>query len=198
MATLSGFAQTFEGKIFYANTFKSKNEKMTDQQWLSMMGSTQEYLIKNGNYKSISNGTVFQWQLYVNSDNKLYNKMSHSETVFWNDTSRQDDEVLTVEMNKGVTKILGYTCDEIILTCKSGIQKYYFNAVLAVDPTVFTNHQYGNWFAYLSKSHALPLKSIIETPQFIMESTATAVKPMTLDKSIFDLPTGIKTAKSPY
>jgi len=47
-----------------------------------MMGSTQEYLIKGGDYKSIANGTLVQWQLFINKDNKLYNKMSNSETAF--------------------------------------------------------------------------------------------------------------------
>lgn len=198
LATMTVFGQTFEGKIFYANTYKSKNPKMTDQQWTSMMGSTQEYLIKGGDYKSIANGTLVQWQLYINKDNKLYNKMSNSETAFWNDASVQGDEVLKVEVNKGVTEILGYKCDEVIFTCKSGLQKYYFNSKLSVDTKLFTNHKFGNWFDYLSKSNSLPLKTVIETAQFTMESVATEVKPMKLDTKTFELPAGIKTEKSPY
>ncbi len=198
LTTMTVFGQSFEGKMFYANTYKSKNPKMTDQQWTSMMGSTQEYLIKGGDYKSIANGTLVQWQLYINKDNKLYNKMSNSETAFWNDASVQGDEVLKVEVNKGVTEILGYKCDEVILTCKSGVQKYYFNSKLSVDTKLFTNHKFGNWFDYLSKANSLPLKSVIETAQFTMESVATEVKAMKLDAKTFELPVGIKTEKSPY
>jgi hypothetical protein len=198
LTTMTVFGQSFEGKIFYANTYKSKNQKMTDQQWTSMMGSTQEYLIKGGDYKSIANGTLVQWQLYINKDNKLYNKMSNSETAFWNDASVQGDEILKVEVNKGVTEILGYKCDEVILTCKSGLQKYYFNSKLSVDTKLFSNHKFGNWFDYLSKSNSLPLKSVIETAQFTMESVATEVKPMKIDTKTFELPAGIKTEKSPY
>lgn len=171
---------------------------MTDQQWASMMGSTQEYLIKGGNYKSIANGALVQWQLYINKDNKIYSKMSNSETAFWNDGSVQGDEVLKVELNKNVTEILGYKCDEVILTCKSGVQKYYFNAKLTVDTKLFANHKFGNWFDYLSKANALPLKSIIETAYFNFESVATDVKTMKLDDKEFELPAGIKTDKSPY
>ncbi|MEI6524242.1 MAG: hypothetical protein WCO37_12185 [Bacteroidota bacterium] len=94
LATINVFGQNFEGKIFYTNSYKSKNPKMTDQQWTSMMGSTQEYLIKGGDYKSIANGTLVQWQIYINKDNKLYNKMSNSETALWNDASIQGDEIL--------------------------------------------------------------------------------------------------------
>lgn len=195
---ITTFGQIFEGKIIYSNTYKSKNPQLSDQQWTSMMGNTQEYLIKGGNYKSIAYGTFFQWQLYINKDNKLYNKMSNSETVFWIDGSVQGDEVLKVEVNKNVTEVLGYKCDEVILTCKSGIQRYYFNSNLAVDTKLYANHKFGNWFDYLSKSNALPLKSIIETAQFTMVSIATDIKSLNLDDKEFELPAGIKTDKSPY
>ncbi len=198
LSTITALGQTFEGKITYANSFKTKNAQITDQQWTAMLGSTQEYYIKGGEYKSVMNGTFVQWQQYSNKDNKLYTKMAHSETLLWNDGSIQGDEILKVELNKNATKILGYKCDEVILTCKSGLQKYYFNAKLSVDTKLFSNHKFGNWFDYLSNSNSLPLKSIIDTAQFTMESIATEVKPMKLDSKIFELPVGIKTEKSPY
>lgn len=198
IATLTVFGQSFEGKITYANTYKSKNTKIPDQQWTTMLGSTQEYFIKEGEYKSITNGTFVQWQQYSNKDNKLYTKMANTETLLWNDGSIQGDEVLKVEVNKKVTEILGYKCDEVILTCKSGVQKYYFNTKLSVKTKLFVNHKFGNWFDYLSKSNALPLKSIIDTAQFTLESTATEVKPSKLDAKMFELPAGVQTAKSPY
>lgn len=53
LTTMTVFGQSFEGKIIYSNSYKSKNPKMTDQQWTSMMGSTQEYLIE-------------RWRLQIN------------------------------------------------------------------------------------------------------------------------------------
>ena len=198
LLTITAFCQPFEGEIIYTNTYKSKNAKITDQQWATMMGSNQEYFIKGGDYKSITNGTFVQWQQYINAENRLYIKMATSETLLWNDGSIQGDEVLKVEVNKKVTEILGYKCDEVILTCKSGIQKYYFNSKLPVKTKLFVNHKFGNWFDYLSKSNALPLKSIIDTAQFTMESTATEIKRTKLDPKIFELPAGTKSEKSPY
>lgn len=198
LSTLTALGQTFEGEIIYSNSYKSKNTKIPDQQWTTMLGSTQEYFIKDGEYKSISNGTFVLRQQYSNKDNKLYTKMANTETLFWNDASIQGDEILKVEVNKKVTEILGYKCDEVILTCKSGVQKYYFNSKLSVDPKLFSNHKFGNWFDYLSISNSLPLKLIIETAQFTMESIATEVKPTKLDNKIFELPAGVKTEKSPY
>lgn len=40
---LMGFAQSFEGTIIYANSYKRKSPKLKDEQLNSMMGTTQEY-----------------------------------------------------------------------------------------------------------------------------------------------------------
>lgn len=196
--SLTVFGQTFEGKITYQNNYTSKLPNVQDQQFNAMMGTTQEYIIKGGDYKSSSNGTLVQWQLYINKDNKLYNKMSNSETIFWNDGITNPDSIISVEINKGVIEILGYKCDEVILTCKSGVQKYYFNQKIAVDVSLFKNHLYGNWYDFLKVSKSLPLKSIIETQQFTLVSLATDIKEMKLDDKEFQLPETAKTAKSPY
>ena len=195
---ITSFGQTFEGKIVYNNTYKSKIQNVTDEQFTTMMGSTQEYFIKNGDYKSVANGSLFQWQIYVNKDNKLYSKLANSETLLWNDGATNPDEILKAEINKGVTEILGYKCDELILTCKSGTQKYYFNTKLSVDPKLFVNHKFGNWYDFLSMSNSLPLKSIVDNAQFTLESIATEVKEMKLDKTFFELPADSKTIKNPY
>lgn len=195
---ISSFGQSFEGKIVYQNAYKSKIPNVTDEQFTTMMGSTQEYFIKNGDYRSVANGSLFQWQLYVNTDNKLYSKMANTETLLWNDGAANTDEILKAEINKDVIEILGYKCDELVLTCKSGIQKYYFNTKLSVDTKLFVNHKFGNWYDFLSKSNSLPLKSIVTNGQFTLESVATAINEMKLDKTFFDLPAGSKTMKSPY
>ena len=198
LTTLTVFGQGFEGKITYQNSFKSKMPNTLDEQFNSMMGTKQEYYIKEGNYKSVTNGTFSQWQLFINKDNKLYNKMSNSETILWNDGSVNTDSVIKVQVNKGVTEILGYKCDEIVLTCNSGTQKYYFNSKLGIDTKLYVNHKYGNWYDYLKQANAVPLKMIIDNQQFTMESVATEVKAMKLDDQDFQLPANSKTSKSPY
>ena len=195
---LPSFGQAFEGKIVYQSTYKSKTPNMTDEQFTAMLGSAQEYFINNGDYKTVTNGSLVLWQLYVNKDNKLYSKMSNAETVFWNDGAVNPDEVLKTAINKNVTEIRGYQCDEVVLTCKSGLQKYYFNTKLSVDINLFTNHKFGNWYDYLSKANALPLKMNIDNAQLTFESVATEVTPMKLDETFFELPANITTTKSPY
>jgi hypothetical protein len=191
-------AQNFEGKVVYKNDYKSKMPNVTSEQFNSMMGTTQEYFSKGGDYKSVVDGKLFQWQLYINKENKLYSKMSNSPTILWNDGSVNTNELITSEIKKGVTTILGHPCDELVLTCKNGVEKYYFNAVLKVDAKLFVQHKFGNWNEVLSKTGALPLKMIIENPQFVLESVATEIVPMKVDDKEFQLPAGSKVEKSPY
>ena len=154
--------------------------------------------MKGAEYKSVMNGKLVEWQMYVSKDNKLYNKMGSSATVYWNDAAVNEDEVSKVELHKEVVTILGYKCDELVLTCKSGVQKYYFNSKLGIDSRLFVNHKFGNWYAYLQKANAVPLKIVIDSPQFSMESVATEIKPGKLDDKLFVLAPGTKTEKSPF
>lgn len=192
------YAQNFEGKVVYQNSFKSKMTNITNEQFGAMMGTTQEYFIKGGNYKSSTNGTFLQWLLYINTDNKLYNKMNGSSTILWSDGATNADEVVKSEINKGVIDILGYKCDELVLTCKSGVQKYYYNSTLKADSKLYEKHKFGNWSEVIAKTKSLPLKMIIEGPQFTMECLATEIMPMKLDDKMFELPANSKLEKSPY
>jgi len=189
---------TFEGEIVYSNTYKSKNPKLKDQQLASMLGPTHYYYIKDGNYKTLTNGMFAQWQLYRNKENRIYNKMTHTDTVFWLNAAEHDDAVLSIKFTPGVTVILGYKCDELILTCRSGVQKYYFNSTLKVNAKLFAQHAFANYSMYISRANAVPLKTIIEDVEFTMESVATEIKPKKLETSFFDLPPGTKITKSVY
>ena len=107
-------------------------------------------------------------------------------------------QVLSVELNRNAAEILGYQCDELVLTCKSGVQKYYFTPKFPIDAKLYEKHLYGNWYAYLAKANALPIRMVIDNAQFTIESVATEIKPSKLDKAMFALPVNIKTGKSPY
>jgi hypothetical protein len=197
ISSIFSFAQSFEGEIVYSNTFKSKMENVTDQQLTAMIGDVQNYYIKGGDYKSETNGNFFLWQLYINSENRLYNKVANSDVVTWFDGLANSDSVISTELHPNAVEVLGYKCDELVLNCKNGVQKYYFTSKLLVDGKLYANHRYGNWSVYVSKANALPLKFIIDNEHFILEGIATAVKPMKLDQTFFTLPVGVKTEKSP-
>ena len=196
--SVSLFAQNFEGEIVYQNAYQSKMAGLTDEKFTTLMGTEQDFFIKGASYKSVINGSLAQWQLYVPGENKLYTKMANSDSAFWDDAATNPDSVISFSLNKSAVKILGYICDELILNCKSGTQKYYFNTKLGVDPTNYVKHRYGNWYDFVLNSKSVPLKMEMDNAQFVMISVAVDIKPSKLDNSIFQLPPGIQTAKSPY
>lgn len=198
LAFTNSFAQDFEGKIIYQNAYTSKMPNVTDQQFTLMMGATQEYFIKGANYKSSSNGTFLQWQIYVSKDARIYTKLSSSLSLLYNDVTVNSDEVLKAEINKNAVKILGHMCDELVLTCKTGVQKYYYSSVAKVNPKLFENHKFGNWNEVISRSNSLPLKMSIDNPQFSIECIAMEINPMNLEDKLFELPPDSKIEKSPY
>jgi hypothetical protein len=195
---LTSIAQSFEGIVTYQNTFKSKIPNVTDDMLTQMMGASLEYTQKGGDYKTKSNGTFLLWQLYVQKDNKLYTKFANSNSVFWNDGAENKDEVLKTEINKNALEVLGHKCDELILTCKSGVQKYYFTSKFKLDPKLFENHKFGNFYDYVVKSKAVPLKITIDNVQFTMESVATSVEAQKIDDTLFKLPEDATLEKNPY
>ena len=186
--SLSAFGQSFEGEIIYQSTYKSKNPTITDDRLTSMMGSTEDYFIKGAAYKSKVNGTLLEWQLYIPAENKLYTKMTNKSAAISSDASINDDSVLSFVLNKEMTDILGYKCDELTLNSRSGTEKYYFSSKLSIDPKNFVNHKLGNWYDYVSIAKAVPLKIEVENPQFNVVYMATAIKPLKLDDSIFHMP----------
>jgi hypothetical protein len=186
--TIALYGQPFEGRIKYNMTYKSNFPNVTDEQLTSLMGSSQDYFIKNGNYKALFNGLFLSWQLYTNSNNKLYTKLSNSDSIFWVDGSNNLDTVVSVEINKGVTEVLGYKCDEIIIRSKAVTQKHYFSSLFPVDLALFSQLKYNNWFEFLSRSKSLSLKSIVEGDRYTMELNAVEIKPMHLEPDIFKLP----------
>ncbi len=186
--SLKVFGQGFEGEIKYQNTYKSKNPTITDDRLTSLMGSTEEYFIKGAAYKTVLNGTLLQWQLYIPAENKLYTKMSNKDSAISNDAAINDDSVISFVLNKAVTVVLGYSCDELILNSKSGIEKYYFSSKLSIDPNDYIKHKLGNWYTYVSMAKSVPLKIEVENPQFSFVYIATEVKPLKLDDAFFRLP----------
>jgi hypothetical protein len=196
--TLKGYSQeTFEGEIIYQNSFQSKNSSVTSEQMKILLGDKQEYFIKSGNYKSCTNGVGITMQLYIGETNRLYNKTSRSDTLYWFDANVQSDAVVSYDLIKNREKILGEDCDALILKTQSGQTTYFFTSKYPIDFTKFQMHSYGNWNYYLSKSKSVPLKIVVDNEQFKMESVAQKIEARELPDDFFAIPvdTPIKKTK---
>lgn len=180
------FSQNFEGKIAYKNTCHSTNPDWKKEYCQMVTDSAQAYYFKDGDYKYISLSSS-KWSLYKKSNNTIYNKGAKIYSV---DAAINEDEILDIQMNKNVLVVLGYPCDELVVKCKSSIQKYYFNPVTAVNPKDFENHKNGNLNRIISITKAIPLKTVftIEAQNFELESTASEIKKGILTDKLFEVP----------
>lgn len=198
LVTATADGQYFEGKVVYETAFKSKTADLTLEQITAEMGTKQEYYIKGGSYRSVMYGSDIEWALYVSSENRLYSKFADKDVLIWADAGSNSNKIKSIKINKSVTDILGYRCDEAILETNTGIEKYYFSSEIGIDPSLYVRHKLGNWYDLIKATRSLPLKSVIEYPQFTYISMATEITPRKLNQEDFELPKGIKTEKSPY
>ncbi|MCL6219624.1 hypothetical protein [Zunongwangia pacifica] len=180
-------SQDFEGMLVYSVSYESKSPDITSEQLNSLMGTKQWYAIKGGNYKSVFNGDFIKLQIYRSDENRNYSLTAKSDTLYYDDYSENNDKALSYDIKKNQDTIMGVPCDLITIKAKKSKTSYYFNSSYKVNPELFKGHNYGNWYYMLSKTKALPLKTIMETEQFIMTSIATKVKPMQLNDNVFEI-----------
>lgn len=194
---LVGWAQSFEGLVVYHCSYKSKMQNVTDEQLTTWAGPTLNYYMKGGDYRSDIPGGYFQWQIYSNKDNKMYNKNVKSDTISWNDGAVNTDTLYSTKLNKGVCEILGYTCDELIFVSKSGTTKYYYSSKVPIDSKLYAKQVFQNWYAYLKIANAMPLQMICDNKQATEVMTAISVTDTKLDDALFKLPEGAILTQSP-
>ena len=194
LITSKNFSQVFEGKIMYSIAYKSKMNITSSEQLTLLLGSKQAYVIKNGNYKSAYNGKFIKLQIYRSDENRNYSLTAKSDTLYYEDYSKNKDKALSYEIKKNQDTIMGVPCDLIIVKAEKSKTSYYFNSSYKVNPELFKGHNYGNWYYIVSKTKTLPLKTVTETEQFIMTSIATEVKPMQLKDNVFEIQNKDKVA----
>jgi len=181
-------SQHFEGKMVFKITVKSKIPGLSDERLNNMLGSSQDYFIKGGKYKSLFNGQMITMRIYDPTTHKIYNKHPNSDTLYWMDAGKNDDKVTGFEIKKNEETILGNPCDALVLTTKKGTTIYYYNNKYGLDKIKFVAHKFMNWSFLATKAGALPLKTTIENKQLRVEMTATEITPMTLTDAMFAIP----------
>ena len=161
-------AQEFEGMISYDNSYESKTSEISSEQLNNLMGTEQAYVIKGNNYKSAFNGVFISLHLYRGDENRSYMLTGKTDTLYWEDYSQNKDIAVSYEIKQNQDTVLGISCDVIIVQSQMSKTYFYYNSKYGINPELFTKHNYGNWYYTISKTKALPLKTIHENEQVIM------------------------------
>jgi len=179
------FAQQFEGKIVFQNSFQSKSGDTPNEYLNQLFGTTHNYQVKNGNYKLSGNGKLLQWQIYVVQGNKLFTKLAAGDKLGIKDLGKEVEKVKNVKVNRKSTEILNYICDEFIIHCKNSTHRYFIDSSLNLNPEIFNTSKFNHQLAFLLKNQILPLKMVIEDEMSICESIAIEIKEEKIDENIF-------------
>jgi hypothetical protein len=198
LSPLMCLAQSFEGKITYSSIYKSKSPQLKDAQLATMMGTTQDYYIKGADYKSVFNGSYIKMQLYNSKENRSYTLTAKSDSLYCEDYSKNKDVATKFEVQKRNETVMGVLCDVLIVYTPKSKTSYYYSTKYGVNPALFNKHAYGNWYFVISKTKALPLKTISENEQFTSISTAVNISPMKLETKVFELPRNSKIAPATW
>ena len=179
------FAQHFEGKIVFHNSYKSKSVETPSEYLSQLFGSIHTYEIKKENYKLSSNGELLQWQIYLRQENKLFTKLAAADKLGVKDLDKDAEKVQNAVVNRKSVEILNHLCDEFIIQCKKSTQKYYLDSSLNINPEIFKTSKFNYQLAFLLKNQIVPLKMEIEDNMGFCESIAVEVKVEKIDENIF-------------
>jgi len=87
---LNSFGQAkhyFEGKITYKLEFDARGGNVTVATFQRSLGNGVTLFFKHGNYYHRFDGGIMEYDMYNQTENKLYTKMRNNDTIFWSDCS---------------------------------------------------------------------------------------------------------------
>jgi len=179
----------FEGKIVYEHKFKAKVSNINLQVLKNYLGNGSTLLFKQGNYYHKYNGGQYEFDLYIRTDNKAYLKKRNNDTIFWSDCTRPGDEILDFKFIPKKEKILGITCNQLVIKYKGRSEVHYYNSdSVLTNPEWFKDFERNGQNRIDEKEKSIFLKNESEFEKFIMISSAIKISREPIDEKIFTIP----------
>ncbi|HXH18727.1 MAG TPA: DUF4412 domain-containing protein [Chitinophagales bacterium] len=184
----------FEGKIHYRHTLESCSPNYPLDVLSVTMDTASDYYYKNGNYKWVNANALFREDLYLSDRNRNYFLVGRQGDVYYGEGSEVSEEILDYSIKRNQEKILGYECDMLYLSSKqkkdnSIVHRYiYFTDEIKIDSNAFSQLKYLSHDFIQSKIHSIPLKIVMENPEFSITWEAESVEFQSLSDSIFYMP----------
>lgn len=151
---------------------------------------------KKGDYVSISkNNNVNFINTFINKEKLIYQIKDDINIVTAIDVTIDLEEKLgqkpAIKLLEKTEQIEEFKCSVVEVKWKFGTYRYYFsNGILSIDPQLFKNYNYDQWFNFLKISKALPLKIEKEINGFCKTTYTFEVfdEKAEIDNSVFEIP----------
>lgn len=188
---------SFEGTIVYDFSFYDKSQKMSSSDSKRIMGTEQVYYFKKNKYKAESNGEMEFTQFYTGRDT-LYMSMNNSNAIFFTDTKKLKDKVISSKIINIKESIAGYECKLLKIQSRAGTTYYYYSDKLKTNPSGFKNHKEGLWAYFLEETKGcLPIKIIADYKESKLELTAKLIEKKPIEDIVFSVPKGLPLIANP-
>jgi hypothetical protein len=177
--------QNFQGTIEYAVSYRSHVASISSESLAPKYGDKRTLQIKEGAYRWVHNGKDVLEKIFTTGDQMIHTRKSGNAA--WSSVAAMigTDAIEDVEVLERSTSILGYPCNELILTCSSGTRSYIYSKTFPMNASAFEGHMADLWYEYLNLAQAIPLKMVFSNKEYTVEMVATKVQKESLVPAIF-------------
>ena len=182
----------FEGLIKYSHTVVAIDKDFDVNYDYQGIGKSSDYYFKRGNIKWLTYESYFKMDLFIAKENRDYFLTNKSDSIFTLKTTGPDFKIIDTKIEKGVTKILGHSCDVLTITLKPlnaetpiTKRKYYYSADYYINPEDFTKCTSSGYGVIYGAMKSIPLKIEYMFPNRTIIWEATEIKPIKLEDIFF-------------
>ena len=184
----------FEGLITYKHDVIPKKDSVNVNYDYAGIGRTSDYYFKNGNIKWLTYDCYFKMDLFVVKENRDYWLTNLSDTIYTLKKNVPDFRIIDYKTEKTSVKILNHNCQVLTLKLKPldkespiTYRRYYFSNDFSIDPKKFANCTSSAYDVIYGQIKSVPLRIEYEFENRIVVWEATAIKPMKLEDSFFEI-----------
>ncbi len=127
--------------------------------------------------------------LYLQSENKAYDKVWGKDTFYMMDCSKKGKQMLSYTIEKNADTILDIPCNKLQVRFEDRTSTYFYNeAYLKINPKWYESLTYVNWDTISKIIRSIPLQIIIERSDYRRVLTVESFTEKKVDKNLFKIP----------
>ena len=189
-------AKEFEGKISYKHLVTAIDPTYDIQNDYNYAGTTSVFLYKEGKYKWSNNNAYVEMEMFNNEKKESCLKFKENDTIHRLQSNIENEKILDYSIIKNGDKILGHTCDVLVIKAGSNgnswERRYSFSNDYKINPMSFNNYKYNSTDFIYSKLNVLPLKIELIFKDRKISYTATSIEEILVSDEIFNFPEATK------
>ena len=179
----------FEGVIMSRVKFEIKDSTKRAIYFSTINPSYTVEHFYNGNSFVLNDKGDTKTYLYLQSENKAYEKGWDKDTLYMIDCSKKGKQIFSYSIEKNTDTILGIPCNKLQIRFDGRTSTYFYNEnYLKINPKWYKNLTYVNWDTISKIIRSIPLKIIIERSDYRIINTVESFKEKRVDKNLFKFP----------